>query len=560
VTVLKEWDPPRLAAYLLAVGLLVAALYLPRASAPAHASGPLSVGITVDTSLDNRPISPLIYGVAHADSEVLTDLRPGLNRWGGNPNSRYNWEINAWNHARDWQFSNYGDAKPESRTPGIIADQFIEANRKAGAATLLTIPTIGWVAKDTLDSSRSVDVPKEGGLPAAPGSDAVSGYNPAANRALTSVLSLSKKPAPFSDPPDLTDGMVYQDEWVHHLVKRHGKAADGGVRFYAMDNEPDLWDSTHTDIHPVRPGYDEMLSKFLDYSAAVKAVDPTAQVTGPVSWGWTGYLHSPRDRDRWNERPDRKAHGDLEFIPWFLQQVRKHDQRSGKRSLDVLDIHFYPQAAGVYSTQTDPATDALRVRSTRALWDPAYKDESWIAEPVRLLPRMRAWIDEHYPGTKLGLTEWNWGADTTPAGAVAIAECLGVFGREGLSLANYWTSPPVGSSGYHAFKLYRNADGQGIGFGDLSVRSTSSATTEVSCFASVDRKTGQPALILINKTPDRDAQITLHIKHSRPLTSASLWRTGPGDPTIRRLQDVGMSGDLLTLTAPKYSLTLIRVK
>ncbi len=65
-----------------------------------------------------------------------------------------------------------------------------------------------------------------------------------------------------------------------------------------MDNEPDLWDSTHTDVHPARMGDDDLLRTFLDYAAAVKAVDPDAQVTGPVSWGWTGYEYSPLDRGR----------------------------------------------------------------------------------------------------------------------------------------------------------------------------------------------------------------------------------------------------------------------
>jgi hypothetical protein len=343
-------------------------------------------------------------------------------------------------------------------------------------------------------------------------------------------------------------------------VKRFGRASDGGVRFYAMDNEPDLWDNTHTDIHPVRPGCDEILSGFLRYAVAVKAVDPTAQVTGPVSWGWTGYFHSPRDRDRWNERPDRKAHGDRELIPWFLEQCRKHDERAGRRTLDVLDIHFYPQAAGVYSPKSDPATDALRVRSTRALWDSGYKDESWIGEPVRLLPRMKEWIAQCYPGTKLGLTEWNWGADTTPAGAVAIAECLGIFGREGLTLANYWTAPAKDSPGCLAFKIYRNADGHGTGFGDRLAKAVSSSPNEVSCFASVDTKSGQPVLMVINKTPDRTGQARINLKHARPLSTASLWRVDPSTPGIRRLQDIGMSGSTLNLSAPPYSITLVRLK
>jgi hypothetical protein len=530
---------------------------------PAPPRGPITV--EVDTSLDVRPISPLIYGLAGGSAALQKDIRVGLVRWGGNPNTRYNWERgNAWNAARDWEFRNghYNSAQIEDRLASGVADKFVTGARAVGAPALITIPTIGWVARDDNNNNRSVNVPKSGGAPISPGSDAIAGYDPAANRRLTSVQSFAKKRGAFEYPPDLKDEAVYQDEWVAHLVQKFGKAAEGGVRFYAMDNEPDLWATTHTDIHPVLPGYDEILSKFLEYGTAVKAVDPTAWVTGPVSWGWTGYMHSPRDAGKWNERPDRKAHGDLPLIPWFLDQVRKHDQRTGKRTLDVLDIHYYPQGNGVYAGKTEPSTSALRLRSTRALWDSTYRDESWIGDNVNLIPRMRRWIDQYYQGTKLGITEWNWGADNTLNGGLAVAECLGVFGREGVFLANYWTSPKEGSPGHQAFKMFRNADGAGHGFGDTSVKALSSATGDVSSFASVDSKTGLPAMMLINKGTDRNENVALTLNHRGALKSASVFRLDGTNPrAIRADGTIEVKGDgvyRVNVSLPASSLTLLR--
>jgi hypothetical protein len=523
--------------------------------------GPAAVSVTVDTSQDVHPISPYIYGLAHTTPEIAKSLRIGSHRWGGNPNSRYNWEVNAWNHARDWEFSNYGDQRLASRVPGVVADGFVLGNKSAGIATLLTVPTIGYVAKDVNDSSRSLNVPKGGGPPVSMGSEAIPDYNPAENQRRTSVKSYPRKGKPFRDPPDIADNAVYQDEWINHLVRKFGKASEGGVRFYAMDNEADLWDGTHTDVHPVRMSYDDILTNFLEYATAVKEVDPSAQVTGPVSWGWTGYFHSPRDRDNWNARPDRKAHGDLPLIPWFLEQVKKHDQRTGRRSLDILDVHFYPQGAGVYEGKTDAATDALRIRSTRGLWDPTYKDESWIGEPVNLLPRMKDWINQYYPGTGLGLTEWNFGADSTINGAIAIAESLGTFGRENLAIANYWTTPKDQSPGYFAFKIFRNADGRGGGFGDKSVKAVSTAPNEISCFASVDSISGQPVIIVVNKQPDKDTAITIKLNHGKSVTTASGWRYGEQNPTeISRLPDMTVTNSLLVMQAPRYSVTLLRLR
>src|SRR5207302_1739770 len=122
----------------------------------------------------------------------------------------------------------------------------------------------------------------------------------------------------------------------------------------------------------------------------------------------------------------------------------------------------------------DDATNRLRLRSTRSLWDPSYVDESWINESVDLIPRMRDWIAQYYPGTRLAINEWNWGADKTMNGAVAIADVLGIYGREGVDMAAYWTSPPPGSPGASAFAMYTNYDGQGHGFGDVAIADTSS--------------------------------------------------------------------------------------
>src|SRR5205807_6864281 len=133
------------------------------------------------------------------------------------------------------------------------------------------------------------------GAPVALGSQAIRGYDPSENQRRTSVRSFARKRAAFQFPPDRTDNAVYQDEWVSHLVTKFGRANAGGVKFYAIDNEPDLWHGTHTDIHPVGLSYDELLANFLEYATAVKTVDSSALVMGPVSWGWTGFQHSPRD-------------------------------------------------------------------------------------------------------------------------------------------------------------------------------------------------------------------------------------------------------------------------
>jgi hypothetical protein len=118
-------------------------------AATGHAQNP-AVNIAVDATANRHPINPNIYGVAHASSSQLNDLNSPLNRNGGNNTTRYNWQLNADNRANDWYFESIGDS---SSVAGERGDTFIFNSKAANAQAMLTIPTIGWVAK--LGSNRN---------------------------------------------------------------------------------------------------------------------------------------------------------------------------------------------------------------------------------------------------------------------------------------------------------------------------------------------------------------------------------------------------------------------
>lgn len=546
-------------------------------------SQPLTV--TLDVAAQRRPISPDIYGLTGVSPAVAADLGVTVLRWGGNATTRYNWKLgNAFNAARDYHFANgnYGSTSAADRQPSGVADQAIAANQARNIQTLLTIPTIGWVARDDDGHTASQHVPDRGGPPVAPRGDAIAGYDPTANRQRTSVPSRARKGTPFSDPPDLSDPTVAQDEWVYHLVRRFGRAAEGGVRYYAMDNEPDLWWATHTDIRPAQIGYDQMRDIFLDYATAVKDVDPSAQITGPVSWGWPNYFYSPLDyaTDNYRTHADRNAHGGIPFLEWWLSEIRTHDETHGRRTLDLLDLHFYPQG-GEYSSDTSPTMAARRLRSTRGLWDPHFSDESWIGQPVRLIPRMREWIATKYPGTKVGLSEWTWGAEDSMNGALALAEVLGIFGREGLDMACHWGGLDPSWPAYAAFKLFGNYDGRGGNFTGMSFAGHTTYDDLLSCYAT--QMDGKLLVIALNKSIDSDLTPTIQLKNAgaylggAALKRMRVWRIWPDETqntahgqriSITPGPDVPLSGSVganmdavsFSYTFPASSITLLRLE
>ena len=509
-----------------------------------------NVAVTVDASASGHPISPYIYGISAGNQQTLVALGATVNRWGGNPSTRYNWVIgNAWNAARDWEFrnGNYNQS-------GSAADQFVTTTLAAGAVPVLTIPSMGFVAKDTNNQSHSVGVPSQGGPPIAPGSSAIAGYDPAKNQKATSVQSLPRKPGPFVLAPPASSPVVYQDEWVHKLVTTFG-AAPQGVRYFTIDNEPDLWSYTDTDVHPVRMSYADMLANYESYATAVKAQDPKALLLGPDVSGWTYYWYSDLDRgtDNFTTHADRTAHGGMPFLPWWLGQIAQADRQNGSRSLDLLDVHYYPQASKVFSESKDPATQALRIRSVHSLFDPNYVDESWIGTPVALIPTLKKWIAQQYPGTGIAITEYNWGGERDASGGVALAEVLGVFGREGVDLATYWTAPPVNSPAGAAFRMYRNFDGKGGTFGDVSLPITSNQAG-VAAFAAKHSDRPEVDVILVNEAPTEAANVHVNLKLKGNQTFTQFQFAG-GSSTIAQSSLSNLSQ---AVTLPPYSVTLIK--
>jgi hypothetical protein len=525
---------------------------VPRSAVMQGASStPETALIRLDVQVAGRPISPYIYGVAGADPQTLRELGATMNRWGGNPSTRYNWANgHAWNAGRDWEFRNV------NYVPGIpsVADTFVSEALSTGALPLLTVPMIGWIARNDDTGVRAQGVPAHGGQSVRAGSGAIAGYDPAANRQLTSVASLPRKPGPMVDRPDPASTTVYQDEWIHHLVTQYALQPNA-LSFVALDNEPDLWSETHTDVHPVRMSYEDMFQTFDDYASAVKAQAPSARILGPDVSGWTSYLYSALDRgnDNFRTHADRLAHGDQPFLAWWLARVARADKARGTRSLDLLDVHFYPQAQGVDSPAHDLATQELRIRSTRALYDPGYVDESWIDQPVMLIPRLKSWVAQNYPGTGIAITEYRWGGEEDVSGAVALALALGIFGREGVDVANYWTYPKPNSPAAAAFRLYGNFDGRGSRFGDTSLQATSNRP-DVSVFAAKNSRTKAVDLMLVNTSLVRDAPVAFDVNvGSGPI---KVYQLAGGSKDIVQRDLASMRAPL---TLPPGSVTLVHI-
>ncbi len=537
---------------------IVLALVLAAGGRPLLAA---DVTVSVDPGADRRPISPLIYGVNFGSVAQANHLHWPVRRWGGNATTRYSWEDDINNRASDWFFYNIENDNPNpSELPNnSSSDHFIDETRSAGGEVLLTVPVMGWTP---IDRTRrwGFSVAKYG--PQQQTECTVTGFPSWCNPDAGNGVHTNGTDVTGNDPTDTSRvvGPSFVTGWMQHIASRVGTAGAGGVRLFALDNEPFLWPYTHRDVHPQKTSYDEMWQRTRDYAAAIKAQDPNAKVLGPADWGWCAYFFSALDGC--GPGPDRAAHGNLDFTDWYLKQVADYYVAHGVKLVDYLDVHYYPQAAGVaLSDDESAATSALRLRTVKSLYDPTYLDESWINDmgmgPVKLIARLKAWIDGRFTGAaaaarpRIAVSEYNWGNDEGPSSALAQAEVLAVFGREGVDLATRWVAPADGSRVEDAFLLYLDYNGLGGQVTGDTVRALSTSVDQVGAYAV--RNGNTLYLLLFNKhTSSRSVAISVVGGFTLPATlfrftaSSRLAAAGSASPTA----------GILDLSLPARSATL----
>jgi hypothetical protein len=442
-------------------------------------------------------ISPYVFGLGtymgaeRAEADTWS-LRPTHFRFGGNMAERFNWRVDAWNAGADWYFKNAG-----SRWPGLV-DRFLAQNAAHGVASSVTVPMLGWVARDDHAASFPVRLfPRQQDVRDGAGNGVDARGRPLVAEPTTANVRIDA-------------GFV--GEWVRRLRSRFGASP----RFYVIGNEPMLWGRTHRDVHPEPTTYDEVRDRFLATAAAVRRADPAAVIVGPALWGYLATEQSAFDErgawSGWRARVDRDRHGGRPFLEWFLAEVDAAERRTGLRLLDVVDVHFYPANERVRGgAPADAATRAARLAATRALWDPTYVDDSWIRARIELVPRLKRLAARSRPPRDVAIGEYNFFAETDVVGGLAVAEALAVFAREGVRLANYWTVPPVGSPAFAAFKLLRNYDDHGAALGRrrLAVALGDAASADATVLAARDPERDVTTVLLLNKSGTRGLRVEL---------------------------------------------------
>jgi fibronectin type 3 domain-containing protein len=523
------------------------------------ASPTANVTITINPA-QTKPISPFIYGINFYSGVTGAPPQLTFDRAGGNRWTAYNWETNASNAGSDYLYEN-DDFLSSSSVPAEAVRSFIAADQSSGLASLMTVQLQGLVAGD------------ENGP--------VSVANPPDLTRFKQVVDQKStvSSVPFTLNPPTSDANVFMDEFVWALDQKFSGMGIFGANpahptFVSLDNEPELWNSTHLEVQGPNPvTSDDYIAKTITMTEALKNQFPDMVLFGPVHYGFQGIYN-------WQGELSATPSGSNWFPDKYLTALSTASASYGKPLVDVYDFHWYAEEYDANGTRSidmtgTTLTDAqvqLIVQSPRNLWDPTFTDSTnsnpWIYQelgntPINILGRLQAKINAEFPGMKISLTEYENGGWNHIAGTIAQADNLGIFGSQGVFAANFW--PPNGTYSYAlaGFRAFRDFDGAGANFGDTSLQSSSSNVQNVVVYASMDSTTpGRYVFVAINRSTTMqvtaiNGQSLSGTANLYQMTAASAQGQNPVQPVS--IGTTPVSGSSLTITLPALSVTTIEV-
>jgi hypothetical protein len=516
---------------------------------------PPDVTITIDPT-KTRPISPYIYGLNFYFGNSGASPQLTLDRAGGNRWTAYNWETNASNAGSDYLYEN-DNYLSSSNVAGEAVRSFIAQDQAQGLASLMTVQLQGLVAGD------------ENGP--------VSTANPPDMTRFKTVVDKKGtiSSAPFTTTPVTTDAYVFMDEFLWTLDQKFTGMGIFGANpnhptFVELDNEPELWNSTHLEVQGPNPvTSDNYISKTITLTKALKDQFPNAMIFGPVHYGFEGIYN-------WQGELSATPSGANWFPDKYLPAIKSASTTYGKPLVDVYDFHWYSEATDgsgnrvtnlTGPTLTDAQVQAI-VQSPRSLWDTTYKENSWITNnvlnaPIYILGRLQAKIAAENPGMKIAITEYNNGGGEHIAGTIAQADNLGIFGSQGVFVAAFW---PLNSNDTYilaGFRAFRGFDGVNASFGDISLESASTGVQDVVVYASQDSATpGRVVFVAINRSTSTkvtaiNGQPLSGTAYLYQITAASAQNQNPVEPVPAG--QTPATGSSLTITLPPLSVTTIDI-
>lgn len=462
-----------------------------------HAQQP--VAIRINAADARKPISPYIFGknnnlsdnknspLSQYNWQRIRDLGIRMFREnGGNNATKYNWRRKLSSHP-DWYnnvYSHDWDFAAQSLGTNIPAAQGMWAFQLIGRAAKTPAGNFndwGYNHSQWWDGVAQ-NLCGGGAVNTAGGPDALTEGNPA--------LYLEEWNA------DSTTGIL--DHWFGE----NGIGLDSAkIRYWSMDNEPEIWNGTHDDVYDVQPDAEAFMQSYFAVAKAARAKYPGIKLTGPVpanEWQWFN----------WNGGKISYNGKEYVWLEYFILRIAEEQQATGIKLLDVLDIHFYPG-------ENNPA-DIVQLH--RVYFDPEYNypgangvkrsgpggwDNNLTKEYI--LQRCREWLEKYIGinnGVGFSISETAINGTDPNVTASWYASMLGEFAKQGVEIFTPWTWKTGMDEVIHLFSRYGRA---------YSIPAVSAQEQFVSAYPTLNQNRDSMTVFLINRhlTESREADLDL---------------------------------------------------
>jgi hypothetical protein len=458
-----------------------------------------SVQIQIDISSAKTAVSPYIYGrnnslsddpgspVSAANWQLYKDA--GVNFFrenGGNDLSKHNWRLNLSSHP-DWYNNVYAsnwDFAAQSLQQHIPAAQGMWGFQLIGEAASNNNNNFddwdyngsNWWTGVEQNLAGGGIVNNAGGAQATRNGD--------------TSLYLEKWPA------DSTTGILT------HWFGGGGLGLNSStLKYWNMDNEVEIWSSTHDDVMPTQPDAETFMQMYFAVAKKARALYPGIKLTGPVSpneWQWYN----------WNNTlvtaSDGKQYPWLEF---FIKRVAEEETRTGIRLLDVIDLHFYPGSSSisdvvqyhrVFFDSTYSFPEANGVKTVNGGWNNSIQIED-------VFGRCRNWLNQYMgAGNGVGFAISETAVNISDPNAVAVwyASTMGEFMKQGVEFFTPWSWSTGMWEAIHLYSRYNKA---------TSIQASSSDELNVSSYATVSPDNDSLTVVLVNRSQTQTETVTVNL-------------------------------------------------
>ncbi|MBE6329525.1 MAG: T9SS type A sorting domain-containing protein [Bacteroidales bacterium] len=328
------------------------------------------------------------------------------------------------------------------------------------------------------------------------------------------VTGKGAEPNPDNGKNALVDGDIstYLKEWptdscvgiLDHWFGENGLGIDRSkTRYWALDNEPEIWHMTHDDVQkePVKP--EEYIEKYVRVAKAARAKYPDLKLIGPIC----------ANEWQWFAGPDRKDLTiDGRYWPWLeyiIKRIAEEEKKCGMKLLDVFALHYYPinfsdedilQTHRIYFDENYIYPKANGVKLINGGWDETQSK-------VYIFKRCQEWMKEYMGEDDIrafGITETGIESNDPDINSVWYGSMMGEFMKHNLEFFIPWSWKTGMWETLHLFARYNK---------EYYLPSTSENDSIVSVHTSISADKDSMSILLINRSIKDEIETEIQLKN-----------------------------------------------